>query len=120
MKKLDHRVLASFNKAELLSGNLNSESVKKLARRYGFPFSLMPIINDEGTHIPIKCDELDTVKKNRNELAHGTFSFKECGKNYTLEQLIEIKDHVIEYLRQILGHIEQYIVDEKYLAANAS
>ena len=59
--------------------------------------------------------KLLTVKSKRNDLAHGIFSFKECGKDYGFQDLYEIKIHVVEYLRQILNNIENYINQKDHM-----
>lgn len=55
------------------------------------------------------------IKNKRNNLAHGNESFSECGRDYTLENLEEIKDESVEYMRFILTHIKEFIKDKKYL-----
>ncbi len=56
-----------------------------------------------------------TVKNNRNDLAHGIKSFAEVGKDKSADELIEIKNKVVEYLRQILEKIETYLDNQEYL-----
>ncbi|MTJ54137.1 hypothetical protein FJR38_16530, partial [Anabaena sp. UHCC 0253] len=59
--------------------------------------------------------DLVSIKKNRNDLAHGFLSFNEVGKSTSAENLVEISERVIKYLRQILENIEEYLVNEEYL-----
>lgn len=108
-------ILRCFNSEKLLSGNLDARKVKELANKYGFSSSILPISNADGTLTEVLSDNLLTVKTRRNDLAHGIYSFKECGKDYTIQDLIAIKNHVIEYLRQILDNIELYITNREYL-----
>jgi MAE_28990/MAE_18760-like HEPN len=53
--------------------------------------------------------------KNRNDLAHGTKSFADIGKDISIEDLLKIKGEVIEYISQILKNIEDYLVLQEYL-----
>jgi len=109
-------ILKCFDTERLFSGNLDAREIRKLATNYGFSYSVVPIANPDGTFTNLDSGDLLTVKSQRNDLAHGTFSFKDCGKNYTIQDLIKIKNHVIEYLRQILKNIETYITNSEYLA----
>jgi len=54
-------------------------------------------------------------------LAHGVKSFTEVGRGQPAVELLEIKNKVITYLRQILQNIETYLDNAEYLdAATAS
>ena len=55
------------------------------------------------------------IKTNRNDLAHGSKSFEEVGKDATADELLVIRRRVICYLREILKNIETYISNEEYL-----
>lgn len=104
-----------FGSDKLLSGNLDARKIKDLSIKYGFLRTISPITNSDGTVLNIDSDSLLTIKTRRNDLAHGIYSFKECGRDYTIEDLITIKINVIEYLRQILNHIDLYINNSDYL-----
>lgn len=99
--------------------SVDAKEIKKLARKYGFSSSILPISQPNGTLIEIDTEKVRTVKSNRNNLAHGIFSFAECGRNYTLQDLVKIKNHLIEYLRQILSHIENYVTNQDYLSTTS-
>ncbi len=58
-----------------------------------------------------------TIKANRNDLAHGIKSFTEVGRDQTTDELLEIKNKVIRYLKQILQNIETYLENAEYLDA---
>jgi hypothetical protein len=55
------------------------------------------------------------VRENRNDLAHGIKSFEEVGRDKTIEELIGIKEELVEYLRQILENIQDYLEKQEYL-----
>lgn len=42
---------------------------------------------------------LNTIKKCRNDLAHGTMTFEEVGRDYTLQQLADLKEGAEKFLR---------------------
>ncbi|NES84735.1 MAG: hypothetical protein F6K10_26850 [Moorea sp. SIO2B7] len=97
-----------FNKEELFSGNIDARLIKQTAKQYGFS----PETDYQQTK---NGEDLLKVKSNRNNLAHGIKSFAEVGKEHTADELIQIKDKVIRYLRQILQNVESYLTQQEYL-----
>lgn len=96
-----------FNRDGLFSGNIDARKIKIIAEVYGFS-----AITDKDTRDGI---DLVSIKKNRNDLAHGVMSFKEVGQSASAENLVEISERVIKYLRQILENIDEYLVNQQYL-----
>jgi len=72
-----------FEPEKLLSGSLDARKIKEFANQYGFSTAIMPI-NFDGQLTHISSDNLLTVKNQRNDLAHGVYSFAACGKDFTL------------------------------------
>jgi hypothetical protein len=101
-------ITVGFNREELFSGNIDARLIKETANQYGFSHQTDPQKTGNGS-------DLLTVKSNRNDLAHGIKSFAEVGKEQTADELIQIKNKVIRYLRQILQNIESYLVKQEYL-----
>lgn len=101
-------VNAGFDKEALFSGNLDSKKIRTTATDYGFS-SLTDYAKTGGGA------DLLIIKANRNDLAHGVRSFAEIGKDKTAEELLEIKNRTVRYLRQILQNIEQYLLNQEYL-----
>ena len=58
---------------------------------------------------------LTDVKNERNNLAHGTVSFVECGRNYSIDDLIRIKDETELFLENILLGMKNYYDNHLYL-----
>ena len=108
-------IIKCFDSEKLLSGNLDARKVKSLSTKYGFSSKIIPLSNSDGSLTNIDSDSLLMIKTRRNDLAHGIYSFKECGKDYTIQDLMKVKTHVIEYLRQIIDNIDTYIMNEEYL-----
>jgi len=97
-----------FDAKHSISGNVDSRKIKDFSSSYGF---------SSKTHHSTKDGEkLLTVKSKRNDLAHGVISFCDCGKDYTIEDLITIKKQVISYLRGILKNVGKFIDEKQYLA----
>ena len=92
---------------ELFSGNLDAERIKKIANKYGFSYKTDARITRDGK-------KLETIRKKRNHLAHGFISFRECGKDYSIQDMITMKEETLEYLEQILKNIESFVMQEEY------
>lgn len=104
---------AGFDKSNLFSGNIDARLIKDTASDYGFSCKTEYAKTGNGS-------DLLTIKSNRNDLAHGVKSFAEVGKNQTADDLINIKNKVVKYLRQILINIETYLADQEYLDSSTS
>lgn len=110
---IDINVLATdvisrtFRKEKIFSGNVDARQIKKVANEYGFS--------------PPSADGRDllTVKASRNDLAHGSKSFSEVGRDYTMSTIIDIKEKVIAYLDSMLTNVADYINNKLYLASKA-
>jgi hypothetical protein len=95
-----------FDSDKVISGNIDGRKIKEFSVKHGFSSSVHKNAKD-GV-------KLHQVKTQRNNLAHGHISFAECGRNYTIGDLREIKHQVILYLRRILKNIEKYLDYKKY------
>ena len=101
-------IIATFDSEKLFSGNVDARLIKKIAKKYGFSYQTDFAKTKNGKN-------LKAVKENRNDLAHGDKSFNEVGRDNSIEVLLEIKQEVIEYLRQILENIKTYLDNQEYL-----
>ncbi|MEG4349131.1 MAE_28990/MAE_18760 family HEPN-like nuclease [Microcoleus sp. LAD1_D3] len=101
-------ITATFDSEKLFSGNVDARLIKKIAEKYGFSYQTDFAKTKNGKN-------LVDIKEKRNDLAHGDKSFKEVGQGKTIEDLLEIKEEVIEYLRQILENIKTYLDNQEYL-----
>ena len=89
-----------------ISGNLDADVVRKLSAKFGFSYQTSPSVKG-GYH-------LVRVRIERNNLAHGLKSFTECGRDLTLETLVDIKRQVVVYIRQILRNIQHFVDRRQY------
>lgn len=97
-----------FSADSLFSGNVDAKKIKEIAKKYGFSTRTDTARTKSGA-------KLLTVKTRRNDLAHGIYSFQECGKDYTIQDMVDIRDEVTTYLKQILDNIESYINNKEFL-----
>ncbi|WP_223300648.1 MAE_28990/MAE_18760 family HEPN-like nuclease [Oscillatoria nigro-viridis] len=101
-------ITATFEREELFSGNVDARLIKEIAEKYGFSYQTDFAKTKNGQNLVV-------IKRNRNDLAHGVKSFEEVGRDQTIDELLEIKKEVIEYLRQILHNIKIYLDNQEYL-----
>lgn len=104
----DHRKSIKRAKNPLFSGNIDAKLIRDIAAMYGFSAQTDAEKTRNGGN-------LVKVMTKRNELAHGSLAFKECGTNLSFDELLRIKDEVINYLDGILSNIETYINQLQYL-----
>ncbi|MDJ1180573.1 MAE_28990/MAE_18760 family HEPN-like nuclease [Roseofilum sp. BLCC_M91] len=101
-------ITAGLNRRELFSGNVDRDEITKTARKYGFSFDTDYSKTKHGEH-------LYDIMQHRNDLAHGNKSFAEIGQKTSIEDLLKVKEEVIEYLQQILQNIQDYLENQEYL-----
>jgi len=75
-----------FDKEKIFSGNVDAKEVRKIAKQYGFSHAIMPASFD-GQLTNINRVHLLSVKSRRNDLAHGIYSFIDCGKEFSTSDL---------------------------------
>jgi len=95
-----------FRPEKVISGNIDGLKVREFSNTIGF--------SNSTHHLAKKGVKLYQVKKQRNDLAHGAVSFSQCGRQYTYEDLQEIKQQVIIYLRGILNNIKTFLDNEEF------
>lgn len=99
-----------YNKSNLFSGNVDARSIRETAKIYGF------CIAKHDTKISKDGVRLLNVKDKRNQLAHGKISFEDCGHETSHDELVEIANETIAYLKAVLVGIEEYVTEQAYLA----
>ena len=100
-------------KVEKAGGNWDDSEIESIAQRIGLSLRISPPTysavkrrtkNDKGP--------LALIRDMRNDLAHGSISFVECGNGVTVRELRDIKDVTARYLGEVIdcfaGAIETY------------
>ena len=59
--------------------------------------------------------DLDVVVRRRNRLAHGSESFVECGREYTVPDLQAMCGRSALFLAAVVKRVNQFIVNQEYL-----
>lgn len=104
---LNDCVIELDRKATNISGNLDADKIRILCSDHGINFS-----SAEGSRGGVV---LKDVMDRRNSLAHGTLSFAECGREYAVDELIQIKNETFNYLGGLLTGMKEYYDNEIYL-----
>ncbi|MGP0903891.1 MAE_28990/MAE_18760 family HEPN-like nuclease [Serratia sp. CY76391] len=107
-----HKKLIDANKNPLFSGNVDAKKIREVAERYGFS-------SDTDSEATRNGYNLLPIKKARNDLAHGSDSFRNKGRETSIDTLKEMKDEVHQYLNRILENIQEYLDTKAYLRATA-
>lgn len=106
---LQNEPLVMDRKATDISGNLDAKKIREICSEHGITYTIEP-----GCRGGIV---LEDVKNKRNQLAHGTTSFAECGRYYALEDLKKIKNETIIFLNGILQGMKTYYDEKTFLKA---
>ena len=93
-------------KAIPISGNLDAQKIRNICQNHGISFD-----TDDKCH---GGSVLEAVREKRNNLAHGTLSFAECGRDYSLEDLETIKSEATLFLQGLLNGMKQYYDNKSY------
>ena len=89
-----------------LAGALDAKRLREIGKSYGLSrFSVS--MSADG-------DYLKTIKDRRNELAHGHESFKKCGGNYSVDDLLAMKKAVIKCMRAFLRNMKRFLENREY------
>lgn len=104
---LNSEILSLDRKATDISGNLDAEKIRQICKNHGITYTLTE--DCKGGTV------LTDVKNKRNNLAHGTISFVECGRDYSIEDLENIHKQTTLFLKAILDGMKKYFDEKKYM-----
>jgi len=95
-----------------LSGNLDAKEIRRICELHKISYAVANGAKGGS--------QLLAVKTKRNELSHGNISFPECGQELTLDDLEEIKNEVIIFIRSILNNMKDYADNKQYAFSPSS
>jgi hypothetical protein len=97
-------------------GNWNDANIESMLARVGLHLRLTPAVRAAAKRkFRDDLGPLALVVKLRNDLAHGTISFAECGENETVAGLREISGNTAMYLRTVVRAVERFIERHEFL-----
>lgn len=99
-------VLKLDRKATSISGNLDADKIRKLLHIHGIEYAIDAKID--------RNNYLSMIKERRNSLAHGTVSFAECGRNYSINDLRDMKKDTVLFLSEVLKGMNKYYTERLY------
>ena len=86
--------------------NIDSSELRKIAKDFGFNLEFATSLKGGKS--------LDEILQKRNNLAHGSMLFSDCGRDYTLIDLTQYKNDTYKILEKFLKMIDSYIKKQKY------
>lgn len=120
LKLCDHLVqtlpISTFEIEKGAGGSWDDNAISKISTRLGFSLNISPDVY-RGVKRPFRNDRgpLEFIKQLRNELAHGSLSFAECGEGVTVSDLRELTTLTSLYLREVVGCFKQSIDTYEFL-----
>lgn len=97
-------------------GNWNDVEIRRVATRLGCTLNLTKAC-EAAVKRPFKDDKgaLALIVKLRNDLAHGSVSFGQCGDGATVSELRELTQLTGNYLREVVASFDAFISSHKFL-----
>ena len=106
---LDNSVIQLKSRDTLPAGNLGGAGIKDTLSKHGI------LINTSSPNF--RPDILDTIKEKRNELAHGSVSFVEAMRDYSIIDIIKINKLLIDFLQEVIDTARTYLDEQQYKSA---
>jgi hypothetical protein len=98
-------------------GSWDDLAIQDLSRRLGLALTIPTYVQTAvKRHFKNDQGSLAYIKTLRNELAHGSLSFVECGEDITVRELGELKDRTALYLREVVNLFQQFIDAYEFLS----
>ena len=97
-------------------GNWDDLSIETVAGRLGLHLQI-PHDVYQGIKRKIRDDKsaLVYIRDARNKLAHGELSFGEAGDGITVSDLLDLKQRITAYLREVVAAFDAYIIGFGYV-----
>ncbi len=120
LKLCDHLVqtlpISTFEVEKGAGGSWDDNAISKISTRLGFSLNITTDVY-KGVKRPFRNDKgpLEFIKQLRNELAHGSLSFAECGEGVTVSDLRELTKRASLYLREVVACFKSSIDAHEFL-----
>ena len=120
LRLCDHLVsslpLEGFKLDKKGGGNWDDKAIENFTRRIGITLEVTGSVY-RAIKRPFRDEmgPLELIKYLRNKLAHGAVSFAECASEVTVSALVELKEHTVAYLREVVSNFCEFIENAEYL-----
>lgn len=120
LKLCEHLVqpvpVSSFEIEKGGGGNWDDSVIKDISERLGLSLVLSSSVYT-GVKRPFRDEQgpLAFIKSLRNDLAHGSLSFAECGEGITVSELRDLKERTASYLQEVVVSFKEFIETYKFL-----
>lgn len=94
----------------LSAGNLDGPIIQTILNEHGIA------LEDQNLKNAV-FGILESIKKQRNALAHGSLSFVEALRSHTISDLRKDKEDVVFFLNYLIEIVEEYLAGNKYRAS---
>ena len=84
-----------------IGGNINADVLRKLCKDHGVTLQAPKQVRG-GV-------ELQTIREQRNALAHGDKSFIECGREFAISDVYRIAKECLRFIRAFVVSVERFI-----------
>lgn len=107
-------------KVEKGGGSWDDEQIETITRRIGLPLRISQPAY-QGVKRKLRDDKgaLALIAALRNDLAHGSLSFAECGQNVLVVDLRELMDKASHYLGEVVDAFQAWIDAYEFLSPHA-
>jgi hypothetical protein len=108
--------IKEFRVEKGVGGSWDDLAIQDVTERMGLPLKVSSEVFSSVKR-PFKNDQgpLAFIKNLRNNLAHGSLSFAECGEGITVGELRDLKDRTANYLREVTKSFQTSIDSHEFL-----
>lgn len=113
---VEQHPISDFDLKKATGSNWDDDEINRIAKRLGFKIQISPNVC-KGIKQPFRNDmgSLKLIKQLRNQLAHGTLSFVECGEDVTASELRDLTERTSLYLREVVTCFKSSIDNYEFL-----
>jgi len=113
-------VSGSFPKAFAIKGepgSWNDSSIKKVADRLGCKLVLTAKVRRAAYEKTYRDDTsaMTYLAQRRNAIAHGASTFEDGARDHNLDELAELANRILPFLRAVVISYEAFLNDKNYL-----
>jgi hypothetical protein len=103
-------------KVEKAGGSWDDVMIEGITARIGMPLRIsQPVFQGVKQHIREDRGALALIALLRNNLAHGSLSFVECGQNVVVDQLRDLKNRATLYLGEVVDGFDAWVASYEFL-----